>query len=1048
MEGDIRRAFQRAERGSKIKPEVDRSHMSAQASRAGRDFSDKFTSSSKSGMSAGGMGAGKMFLAGFGGAASAAALAGLAQAAAGAYVSAFQSVMETGLDFSRTLNNFKGVTRATAAEMTQIKDAARALGADTTLAGASSSDAAVAMTELAKAGFSVNDAMRAARGTLELSTAGQIDAAKAAEIQSNAMNAFGLQAGDAAHVADLLANAAIASSADIPDIGQALQQVGGVAHGFGENLDDTVAALALFANAGIKGSDAGTLLKTTMQSITDQGNPAQGAIEALGLELYRLDASGDQVFVGFRELFRQLDEAKKSMSSQDFQAQANILFGSDAMRAAMLGNADAFDVMLEKMQRTGSASEMAKTQMEGLPGAVESFQNTVESVKLTAFEALGPTVQNTLNDITGSMDTNGPEIVKFFVAITNAGLETAQFMVRFTGVFLETVGQIAGGVGNVMGAVAKFQAWQADLRGDKETADELRKQAEEFFSLGEGVKQAGQNAQRFDVSKLTDGLSAAASQASNAKTKVAEFSAAITDANGKRLFGPPMPDTGTIMGRGPASPRSGASGSITSGEAARLGGASINTSILRSLRGSNPIAKLTSGMTDHSRDSGEHPKGKAIDVDPSRENLAWAWANRDQLSMIIYDDPKYVWYNMHGERAEGAAARKIYGESTMAKHRNHIHIAALSEVGGRTAGNLSALLDLSGGATGGQKVPDWDAIAQKESGGRWNLPFGDRDSTGGLQIRQGTWLDFGGQQYAPTPGQATKEQQIAVAEKILAKQGPQAWAGGKNFVWKTQAGTGAPSGARDEMAAVLAGQGYFEAPDPRDIREATEKLADRENALAIQEQQLRELRLDAKQSEVMQAEAEVARARRERDDAKADLDETLRGKFKEVDEARETALASGGGGGDASSFGSSLVSGMLQAVGLGDVFSNPLEWPNVKSAFALANWGAGMLRGLAGGGAQGPGGATTSLAGGGGASIPGIQLPNVTDFLRPITGGPAVDTTGMAAHGAGGGQPPGPGPSYVINGNVGMDPRDITQRFDAAHNQAWRRNMPAVRPGG
>lgn len=77
---------------------------------------------------------------------------------------------------------------------------------------------------------------------------------------------------------------------------------------------------------------------------------------------------------------------------------------------------------------------------------------------------------------------------------------------------------------------------------------------------------------------------------------------------------------------------------------------------------------------------------------------------------------------------------------------------------------------------------NWDAIAQKESGGVWNLPTGDRDSTGGLQIRQGTWDEFGGQEFAPSPYLASREQQIQVAERILAKQGPQAWAGGANFV--------------------------------------------------------------------------------------------------------------------------------------------------------------------------------------------------------------------------------------------------------------------------
>lgn len=69
----------------------------------------------------------------------------------------------------------------------------------------------------------------------------------------------------------------------------------------------------------------------------------------------------------------------------------------------------------------------------------------------------------------------------------------------------------------------------------------------------------------------------------------------------------------------------------------------------------------------------------------------------------------------------------------------------------------------------------WDCIAKWESGSRWHLSWGDADSTGGLQIQTRTWDDFGGNAYAPQAYQATEMQQIAVAEKILAKQGPGAW---------------------------------------------------------------------------------------------------------------------------------------------------------------------------------------------------------------------------------------------------------------------------------
>jgi peptidoglycan hydrolase CwlO-like protein len=67
---------------------------------------------------------------------------------------------------------------------------------------------------------------------------------------------------------------------------------------------------------------------------------------------------------------------------------------------------------------------------------------------------------------------------------------------------------------------------------------------------------------------------------------------------------------------------------------------------------------------------------------------------------------------------------------------------------------------------------NWDAIAQCESGGNWAL---DSTYDGGLQFHPSTWLGYGGGQYARYAWQATREQQIAIAEKVLASQGPGAW---------------------------------------------------------------------------------------------------------------------------------------------------------------------------------------------------------------------------------------------------------------------------------
>lgn len=417
--------------------------------------------------------AGKGFVAGAAAAIIAGGLIQVGAKAADMVIGGFKSVMDTGIDFSKTVNEFQGVTQSSAIDTQQMAAAARALGADTTLAGVSSADAAAAMTELAKAGFSVDDAIGAARGTMQLATAAQIDGAQAAEVQANAINAFGLSAKDAAHVADVLANAAVGSSADIPDLALALQQVGGISKGFGENIEDTAAALGMFANAGIKGSDAGTLLKTTMQSITDQGNPAQGAIQALGLSLYNF---GTGQFVGFRELFRQLDEAKQRMSPQAFQANANVLFGTDAMRAAMLGNVQSFDTMVSTINRVGTAGDMAKAKMQGWPGVVEGVKNSIGELKLSLYDIVdtpagkdfGKKLVDGASGLVEWVRTHKPEIISFVTDFVSAFATGADAFLTYVarmleagsylqdalshtfGTALEGVAKLAQGVGSVI----------------------------------------------------------------------------------------------------------------------------------------------------------------------------------------------------------------------------------------------------------------------------------------------------------------------------------------------------------------------------------------------------------------------------------------------------------------------------------------------------------------------------------------------------------------------------------------------------------------------
>ncbi|OHT86898.1 phage tail tape measure protein [Mycobacteroides saopaulense] len=436
-----------------------------------------------------GSAAGKGFVAGAAAAIVAGGLIQVGVKAAEMVLSGFKSVMDTGIDFSRSVNNFKGVTESTDTQTRQMATAARALGADTTLAGVSASDAARAMTELAKAGFSVDQAIGAARGTMQLATAAQVDAGQAAEIQANAMNAFGLKAGDAAHIADVLANAANGSSADIAGIGLSLAQVGGVAAGFGQSIEETATAIAMLANMGIKGSDAGTSLKTMLIQLRNPSDQSAQAMDELGLKVN--DANGQ--LVSMRELFRQLGEAKNRMPTDIFQQNLATLFGTDAIRAPLLGTVSAFDQLYATVNRVGTAGQMAKTQMEGWPGVVEGVKNSAEALQLSLYDVFNtPAGQNLGNKIVSGLsgvvewvNTHKPEIIGFVTEFASAMATGTDAFLGFTARILQAGGYLADALGVVFGNIGKA------IGGVVQAIGSVSKHIPGMKATGEAMETAG-----------------------------------------------------------------------------------------------------------------------------------------------------------------------------------------------------------------------------------------------------------------------------------------------------------------------------------------------------------------------------------------------------------------------------------------------------------------------------------------------------------------------------------------------------------------------------
>lgn len=385
---------------------------------------------------------------------------------------AFAYSIKAAADFESSLNQMQAVSGATAKQMAQVSATAKQLGNDAKLPATSAKDAADAMTELAKGGFTASQAMKAARGTIMLAAAAGVENAEAATIQADALHAFELKAGDAMRVADLLAASANASTSEIGDMALALKASASVAHQANVPIEDTVAALSNLANAGIKGSDAGTSLKTMLLRLMAPMGAGAKAIKELGLNFR--DAEGNMKTIP--AIATELNGKLAGLSKAQRDAAMAAIFGSDAIRAAniILGKgAAAHQKMRDEVTKQGAAQALAESKMKGFNGALEKFKSAAETAAISVGEALLPMATQVVKKATELADAFTrltPEQQKFAMQAAAAAAALGpllSIMGRFqmaAGSMPASLGKVAGPAGLAVGALALLAATNEDAR--------------------------------------------------------------------------------------------------------------------------------------------------------------------------------------------------------------------------------------------------------------------------------------------------------------------------------------------------------------------------------------------------------------------------------------------------------------------------------------------------------------------------------------------------------------------------------------------------------
>ena len=291
--------------------------------------------------------------------------------------------------FDDAMSQVQGALGGASTDMDGLRDLALQLGADTVF---SATESAQAMVELAKGGLTEAQIKGGAlAASMDLAAAGQLNLADAAATTVQMMGSFGLGAGDATRIANALAGAANASSADVSDLTQAMSQCSAQAALAGWSLEDTAAALALFADHGVKGSDAGTSLKTMLQRLAAPTDQAAEAIAAYGLNIR--DSNGKMKDIS--GIADELTGKLGSLSDAERDAALQTIFGSDASRAAailMQSGSEGLAKYIAATNDATAAETMANAQKGELSWALENMGGAVESAAIAFGTALAPAI--------------------------------------------------------------------------------------------------------------------------------------------------------------------------------------------------------------------------------------------------------------------------------------------------------------------------------------------------------------------------------------------------------------------------------------------------------------------------------------------------------------------------------------------------------------------------------------------------------------------------------------------------------------------------------
>ena len=367
------------------------------------------------------------------------------------------AAVKTTSDFESAMSKVSAISGATGSDLDALNQKAQEMGAKTKF---SATESAEAFTYMAMAGWKTEDMLQGIDGIMALAAADGLDLATTSDIVTDALTAFGLSADDSGHFADVLAAAASNANTNVSLLGESFKYAAPVAGALGYSAEDTAIALGLMANAGIKGSQGGTALRSSLSRLIKPTDNAAALMEQYGLSMTNADGS----MKSLGEVMEMLRTKMGGLSEAEQAQAAATLFGQEAM-SGMLAIINASDSDYEKLTSAiygadGAAQQMADTMLDNLSGQLTLLKSALEGLAIQFGEILMPYIkqfvqwlQNLVQKLQEMTPEQKEQIVKW-----------AAFAAAIGPVLL-AVGKLVTGIGNVISVFGKLKTAIPAVKG-------------------------------------------------------------------------------------------------------------------------------------------------------------------------------------------------------------------------------------------------------------------------------------------------------------------------------------------------------------------------------------------------------------------------------------------------------------------------------------------------------------------------------------------------------------------------------------------------------